>query len=116
MAKKLKNAWHKSTKHEPVMKLFKPPNVIVFANMCPQHDKLTAGRLEQIDMEEKQQNKFGDERARYEATVAAALVFLDSLNIQGQWSSLLVGKCKTVFLNTPFLLFSRIPKYKYINY
>jgi hypothetical protein len=51
MAEKLKNAWHQSTKYEPVMKLFKPPNVIVFANMCPQHDKWTAGRVEQIDME-----------------------------------------------------------------
>jgi len=34
---------------QPVMKLFKPPHVIVFANMCPQHDKWTAGRVEQID-------------------------------------------------------------------
>jgi hypothetical protein len=70
MAKKLKNAWHKSTKHEPVMKLFKPPHVIVFANMCPQHDRWTAGRVEGGEGK-------GDERARYAATVAAALVFLD---------------------------------------
>jgi hypothetical protein len=42
---------------------------------------------------------------RYTATVAAALVFLDFLKIQGQ-SSLLVGKCKKVFLDTPILLFS----------
>jgi hypothetical protein len=34
------------------MKLFKPPHVIVFVNMCPQHDKWTAGRVVQIDMEE----------------------------------------------------------------
>ena len=37
---------------QPVMKLFKPPHVIVFVNMCPQHDKWTAGRVVQIDMEE----------------------------------------------------------------
>jgi len=39
-------------------------------DQCPQQDKWTAGRVEQMDLEK-------DERARDAANAAAALVFLD---------------------------------------